>query len=72
MFMMDCLLVYLCRCDCDKSEYLMDCVSNARGCHHELLSLVDLSIIAHSLHMRQHRECTPLALDISSCIGYTQ
>ena len=41
-----------------------DCVSNIRDCHHELLSLVDLSAIAHSLDMKQHRACTPLALDI--------
>ena len=40
-----------------------DCVHNIRDCHHELLSLVDPSIIAHSLDTRQHRACTLLTLD---------
>ena len=36
---------------------------NIRDFHHELLSLVDPSIIAHSLDTRQHSACTLLTLD---------
>ena len=53
MLVIEYLFVYLCGCDHGLWVYVMllfsrkDCVHNIRDYHHELLSLVDPSIIAH-------------------------